>query len=130
MGTIASQGHAGAGSARHQALLLVDNVAVDYPDGFPAMNNTGVSFKRRDPYRAQEIYFQLERRETLAVDERTGVSRAHGGVCDVAKHAAVKRTHRIGEFFVGVELDGGLSGSVIRDRETEQVADRRRKTLA
>src|SRR6266568_9042433 len=102
----AAQGHARAGGTRHQATVRIGYVALDQSDRASTLNAVGRGRQASLPDRAEEIDFQLERGERLAVFERAGVSKAHRGVGQVAQDAAVDGAHRIGVLFqVGVELE-------------------------
>src|SRR5580704_13790841 len=63
---VAAQGHAGAGSARHQTLALIDNVALHQSYGLAGAHHPGLGAQFRLPHRTEKIDLEFQSREGLA----------------------------------------------------------------
>ena len=82
---------------------------------------------------ARSFAFQTGRRKLIfnsivvavsSFDESTEVDKAHGGICQIAEHSAVKRPHRIRVSPAGFEFDRGSTTATSCDRETQKLTDR------
>src|SRR5439155_22278432 len=95
-GLLAPQGHAGAGGASYQPVLVVVNVALDEPHRVAALHDPSRGHQAPRPHGLEKIDLELERGEGLALVERGRVGHAHGGIGQIAEDSAVEGAHGIG----------------------------------
>src|SRR5262249_13164557 len=90
-----AQWHAPARRARAEPLLFVGNVALNQTHHLASMNNHCFGAKSAVPDRAQEVDFELDRGERLALCEGATVCHAYCRVRYITKHSTMKRAHWI-----------------------------------
>jgi hypothetical protein len=105
LGEPTPQRHTGAGRARYEPLLLIDNVTLDKAHDLASAHHSGPCAKRRLPYRPQKIDLQFNGRKSLAVSKRTTICHTHRCICDVAQHATVERSHGVRVTLGGFKLN-------------------------
>jgi hypothetical protein len=126
-GELSPQRQAGAGRTRDKPLLFVDDITFDEAYEPASADHPCFGAKRRFPHRPQEIDLQLQSREALICRERGVVREAHGCVSDVAQHASMESSHRVGVALISDEFDHSHSVFRLKELETEKLADGRRK---
>jgi hypothetical protein len=107
---------------RPERHLARQHALVSLPSG--RFRSSSYSIGRREPQRLLRID---HRDKHLVLCEGAAVSHAHCGVCDITKHSAMKRAHRIRETRAGLEFDRGAAGLAGCKRQTRQLADGDRK---
>src|SRR5215470_12038110 len=126
----ASQNHASATRARHQAPSLIRHIAFNQAYDAASLDDPAYRLQAGLPDRLQEVDFEFQRCEGFSLVERSCDSQAHCGVCDVAKDSAVKRAHWIGMGLAGFKFDDRFAMLNCREAKTDQLRDRRGRSLA
>src|SRR5713101_6327205 len=105
LGLLAAERHARGTGAGDEFVFLIRHVAFHQADRSAFLHYARRSAQPGLPHRAKVIDLQLDSGECLALFKPRGVSKAHGGVGDIAEHAAVQRAHWIPVALVHVHLE-------------------------
>jgi hypothetical protein len=110
----------------HQALCLIGDVALDQSHGATLSDHPAYGAQASFPDRLEKVDLEFKRRERLSVIEIRRIGNPHRGVGNVAEHATVQRTHRVGVRLGSLELDNGFAGFDRDEIKADQAGDRRR----